>query len=76
MLYLYNTRTKQVANVPIQSDGECLWVDAADLPTWADQPSADFALHQILLNGEPHHTHKGARYCVPIKDPPVYACAI
>lgn len=72
-IYLYNTKTKQTANVPIQSDGECLWVDAADLPVWADQPSADFALHQILLNGESQYTYKGVRYFVPIEDPAILA---
>lgn len=68
-LYLYNTETDQTAKIPVQSDGECLWVNAPDLPTWANPVSANFALHQLLLDGEPEYLHEGVWYLVPAEDP-------
>lgn len=61
-LYLHHIETNQAAKVPVQGDGETLWVKPSDVPAWASPVSANVALHLSVTEYQDSHMHDGEAY--------------
>lgn len=64
-IYMHNIETGQAASASIQGAGDYLWVEASDLPPWANPVSANFMVHLAATDREESYTHAGIAYIIP-----------
>lgn len=63
-LYMHHVELNVGDCVTVQVEGEYLWVEASDLPWWANAASANFALHRLITEEATERRYGDVTYII------------